>query len=174
MQKLTNFSQKFPILKKIAAKTNNTLKPEYQIIIIAVTTLLLTSFTCIGPLVTTLIGTFIPIKQTLLILKTSSNKTQNSGEEMRKLLIFWTCVFMLVSVDAYFGFVASFIPFYSEAKVLLLFYVYSSPHQVYDSFIAKIPDSWMLDFKGDFSGDLREAADAAREVLKNVDLKKDK
>lgn len=163
MDSLRKIANKFPICKTIEEKTNGKFKVEYQVIIMILGIIGAIAVTPIGPLLTTMVGIIIPLKETLMLLGSVNPKS----DELRNYLIFWLVISFFVILDAYFPIIISFIPFYHLGKLMMLVYIAiykkRATEMIYDSFISKIPESW---YSFSTPENLKDAAEAAKEALR--------
>ncbi|WUR03026.1 protein YOP1 [Vairimorpha necatrix] len=169
MEDIKNISSKFPILNKIERDLK--IPKEYALLASVLLVIILIMSTPIGPIITSLIGVIIPLRETLLVLK----QVNPNKDEIRHLLIFWVTFGLLTSLDAYSRFIVSFIPMFYTLKFFLLLYIGPSRFRgskvVYDVIISKIPERWYINDNG-INSALSKADAVAKEAAKKIQEKK--
>ncbi|KAK6090533.1 hypothetical protein P3W45_000630 [Vairimorpha bombi] len=169
MENIKNISSRFPILNKI--ERDFKIPKEYTLLGGVLLVIIVIMSTSLGPIITSLMGVVIPLKETLVVLKqVSPNK-----DEIRHLLIFWLVFGILTSLDAYSRFIVSFIPLFYTIKFFVLLYIgpykFRGTKFIYDSFISRIPEEWYLSNNGIDSA-IKQASEVVRETGKKIQEKK--
>ncbi|EEQ82753.1 hypothetical protein NCER_100471 [Vairimorpha ceranae BRL01] len=169
MDHIKNISSRFPIFTKL--EKDFKIPREYSFLAAIVLVIIIIMSTCLGPILTSVIGVIIPLRETLLVLK----QVNPNKEEIRHLLIFWLVFGILTSLDAYSRFIVSFIPMFYTLKFFLLLYIgpfrFKGTKIIYDSLISKVPEKWYLNDNG-INTAIDQADALAKEAAKKIQEKK--
>ena len=134
MDSVKNFIRSLSFIKYLHEKTQ--LQPELLFGVVLLFTIFIITKTSLGPLVSNLITLFIPIKESLIILKSRNPKI----EDYRKVVIALT-LFSIIFLLELLGFSTIF-PFFSFIKIVLIIWtsiLNSHAEFIYDTFLSKIP-----------------------------------
>lgn len=169
MDHIKNISSRFPIFTKL--EKDFKIPREYSFLAAIVLVIIIIMSTCLGPILTSVIGVIIPLRETLLVLK----QVNPNKEEIRHLLIFWLVFGILTLLDAYSRFIVSFIPMFYTLKFFLLLYIgpfrFKGTKIIYDSLISKVPEKWYLNDNG-INTAIDQADALAKEAAKKIQEKK--
>ncbi|EQB59673.1 membrane traffic regulatory protein [Vairimorpha apis BRL 01] len=169
MDFIKNISTRFPILQKL--EHDYKIPKEYSFLSIILLVLILIMSTPIGPIITSLTGVIVPLRETLLVLK----QVNPNKDETRHLLIFWLVFGLLTSLDAYSRFITSFIPLFYTIKFLVLVYIgpfrFQGTKFIYDNFISKVPQEWFVGSDG-VDKAVRKAGEVVNEGVGKIRDKK--
>lgn len=160
MEQIREYINNIPALKSLAKKSQ--INPEILAGGIIVVTFLLIQRTALGSFITNVLALLVPVKDTLLSLKSPSPK----AAETRKLLIVFVLFGLFVSLES-LG-VGLIIPLFSIIKILALFWASSSTKNsdfVYDSLFSKVPTEY-FQIGNDIEAAVKKAATAAEEKAK--------